>query len=117
MQHIHGPARLLAALGNEHRLAIVELLRPGERCVCEITPAFALDPSVVSRHLGILERAGVIRSRRDGRRIFYRVADRRVLRLLDAAASMLASPAAARAAGRAASTACCPPNARSADNA
>jgi ArsR family transcriptional regulator len=108
---------LLAALGNEHRLAIVELLRPGERCVCEISPAFALDPSVVSRHLGVLERAGVIRSRRDGRRIFYTVADRRVLRLLDAAEKIQATPTRARAAGRIASTACCPPKAGSADNA
>jgi DNA-binding transcriptional ArsR family regulator len=79
------PARLLAALGNEHRLRIVELLRDGERCVCELTPEFQLDPSVVSRHLGVLERAGVIRSRRDGRRVLYRLAGRRVLRLVESA--------------------------------
>lgn len=117
MQHIHGPARLLAALGNEHRLAIVELLRAGERCVCEITPAFELDPSVVSRHLGVLERAGVIRSRRDGRRIFYRVADRRALRIVDAAGAPHKTPAGKPGRHRVAAPACCPQNARSADNA
>jgi DNA-binding transcriptional ArsR family regulator len=101
-------AQLLAALGNEHRLRIVDLLRAGERCVCEITPAFALDPSVVSRHLAVRERAGVIRSRRDGRRVFYRVTDRRVFRLLDGAAAMLASPERARPAGRAATGTSCP---------
>jgi ArsR family transcriptional regulator len=110
-------ARLLAALGNEHRLAIVALLRADERCVCEITPAFGLDPSVVSRHLGVLERAGVIRSRRVGRRIFYRVTDRRTLGLLDDVAAMLATPEKARPAGRAGPTACCVPNPRRNPNA
>ena len=81
-------AEVLAALGSEHRLKIVELLRGGERCVCEITPEFELDPSVVSRHLAVLEQAGVIVSRRAGRWIHYRIADRRVLRLLDAARQM-----------------------------
>lgn len=89
-------AEILAALGTEHRLQIVELLRTGERCVCEITPTFQLDPSVVSRHLAILERAGVIRSRRDGRRIYYEIADRRVLRVLDAARLMAERPDLAR---------------------
>jgi ArsR family transcriptional regulator len=81
-------AEVLAALGSEHRLKIVELLRGHERCVCEITPEFELDPSVVSRHLAVLEQAGVIVSRRAGRWIHYRIADRQVLRLLDAARQM-----------------------------
>jgi ArsR family transcriptional regulator len=85
MQSSITAAAILAALGNEHRLRIVELLRHGERCVCEITPAFRLDPSVVSRHLAVLERAGVIKSRRDGRWIHYRLTDRRVPGLTDAA--------------------------------
>jgi ArsR family transcriptional regulator len=74
---------MLAALGSEHRLQIVELLRTGERCVCEITPEFKLDPSVVSRHLAILERAGVIVSRREGRWIHYRIVDQGVFKVLD----------------------------------
>jgi ArsR family transcriptional regulator len=81
-------AEVLAALGSEHRLKIVELLRGGERCVCEITPEFELDPSVVSRHLAVLEQAGVIVSRRAGRWIFYRVADDRILQLAALARGM-----------------------------
>ncbi len=100
-----GAARLLAALGHEHRLRIVEMLRQGERCVCEITPGFDLDPSVVSRHLAHLERAGAIRSRRDGRRIFYQVADNRVLRLVDAVRSVIAAPDRGRPVGPRASVA------------
>jgi ArsR family transcriptional regulator, arsenate/arsenite/antimonite-responsive transcriptional repressor len=82
-------AEYLAALGNEHRLKIVALLAGGERCVCHIAPEFELDPSVVSRHLAVLEQAGVIVSRRDGRWIHYRVADPRVLRLVGIAREMM----------------------------
>jgi ArsR family transcriptional regulator len=94
-----GAAEVLAALGSEHRLKIVELLRGHERCVCEITPEFELDPSVVSRHLAVLEQAGVIVSRRAGRWIHYRIADRRVLRLLEEAHRMAEAPEQARPAG------------------
>ena len=81
-----------AALGNEHRLRIVELLREGELCVCEIAPEFKLDLSVVSRHLAALVHAGILRSRRDGRRILYQIADHRVLRLLELAQSVVTAP-------------------------
>jgi ArsR family transcriptional regulator len=93
-------AELLAALGNEHRLRIVELLRGRERCVCEITPQFDLDPSVVSRHLAVLERAGIVRSRRDGRWIHYQLADRRVLRLIETARQLSNAPGRAGSAQR-----------------
>jgi ArsR family transcriptional regulator, arsenate/arsenite/antimonite-responsive transcriptional repressor len=89
-------AEYLAALGNEHRLKLVELLGGGERCVCELTCEFELDPSVISRHLAVLEQAGVIVSRRDGRWIHYRVADQRVLRLTETARQMAEHPERAR---------------------
>jgi ArsR family transcriptional regulator len=85
-------AEILSALGNEHRLKIVELLRDGERCVCKITPEFKLDPSVVSRHLAILEQSGVIVSRRDGRWIHYRIADQRILRITEIARRIAINP-------------------------
>jgi ArsR family transcriptional regulator len=84
-QTLSKQAKILSALGNEHRLKIVELLSSGECCVCKITPEFKLDPSVVSRHLAILEQAGIIVSRRDGRWIHYRIRDRQVLRLMEIA--------------------------------
>ena len=108
MMHVSAEAeaaRLLAALGHEHRLRMVEMLRHGERCVCEIAPEFDLDPSVVSRHLAQLVRTGVIRSRRDGRRIFYQIADHRVLRLVDAVRSVIAAPDKGRPVGPKASAA------------
>jgi ArsR family transcriptional regulator len=92
-------ALVLAALGNHHRLQVVRLLRKGERCVCEITPALDLDQSVVSRHLSTLTRAGVLRHRRDGRRVFYQIADRRYLTTCDRVFRAIASPLRARPVG------------------
>jgi ArsR family transcriptional regulator, arsenate/arsenite/antimonite-responsive transcriptional repressor len=73
---------LLAALGSEYRMRMVELLATGERCVCEITPHFPTSFSVVSHHLSVLAQAGVVVSRRDGRWMRYRLADDSVLELL-----------------------------------
>jgi ArsR family transcriptional regulator len=73
---------LLAALGSEYRMRMVELLATGERCVCEIAPHFPTSFSVVSHHLSVLEQTGVITSRRDGRWMRYRLTDDSVLELL-----------------------------------
>jgi ArsR family transcriptional regulator len=78
-------AAVFAALGSEYRLRIVELLAAGERCVCEISPHLPTSFSVVSHHLSVLEQAGIIASRRDGRWMRYRLTDPDVLQLLDSA--------------------------------
>ena len=88
-----------AALGNEHRLRMVELLRDGELCVCDLAPEFQLDMSVVSRHLTTLVHAGILRSRREGRRVLYQVADHRVLKLLDVARQATEHPEGGRPVG------------------
>jgi len=76
---------VFAALGSEYRLRIIDFLGTEERCVCEIAPLLPTSFSVVSHHLSVLEQAGLIESRRDGRWIRYRVADPAVLRLTEAA--------------------------------
>jgi ArsR family transcriptional regulator len=86
------PESLFAALGNDVRLSVVGLLTKGERCLCEIAPHFHQDPSVICRHLQLLERAGVVLSRRDGQRIFYRLADRRTVRLVETAMDIVEHP-------------------------
>ncbi len=93
------PETLFAALGNDVRLSIVGLLAKGERCLCEITPHFHQDPSVVCRHLQLLERAGVVVSRRDGQRTIYRLVDRRTVRLVEAAVDIVKRPGRKRLAG------------------
>ncbi|MFH1225163.1 MAG: metalloregulator ArsR/SmtB family transcription factor [Candidatus Diapherotrites archaeon] len=69
---------LIKALADETRLKIVELLLGGERCVCEIFPKVKRTQSTVSIQLAKLERAGIIKHRREGKKIFYRIADRGV---------------------------------------
>lgn len=76
-------AELLAALGHPNRVKIVEFLRSGERCVCEIQPGLGLEQSNLSRHLKALKEAGILESRKEGVSVYYRVGDPRVFKVLD----------------------------------
>jgi rhodanese-related sulfurtransferase/DNA-binding HxlR family transcriptional regulator len=71
-------ASVAQALGSGRRAEIVDLLAQGERSVEEI--AREIDQSVAntSQHLQVLARAGLVRSRREGTRVFYRLASERV---------------------------------------
>jgi ArsR family transcriptional regulator len=80
-------ADLLKALGQPTRLKILELLVDGERCVCEIFPAIKEEQSNISKHLGFLRSQGIVIADRRGMRVFYRLADKRIVRLLDEADS------------------------------
>ena len=70
------------ALASPVRVRILKILEGGERCGCELVPLLNLDPSVVSRHLAVLSRAGLVESRRDGVRILWRLASPEIPRLL-----------------------------------
>lgn len=76
-------ADLLKALGQPTRLRILELLAEGERCVCEIFPAIQGEQSNTSKHLSFLRTHGIVIADRRGMRVFYRLADQRIVRLLD----------------------------------
>jgi DNA-binding transcriptional ArsR family regulator len=78
-------ADLLKALGQPTRLKILELLADGERCVCEIFPAIGGEQSNVSKHLGFLRSQGIVVADRRGMRVFYRLSDRKIAKLLDEA--------------------------------
>ena len=62
---------LFHALSDETRLEIVELLRKGERCVCELTDTLDAAQSRLSFHLRVLKDAGIVRDRKDGRWVYY----------------------------------------------
>ena len=64
-------ARRFHALGDELRLEILELLRGGERCVCELTAHLDLAQSRLSFHLKVLKDAGLVSHRREGRWSYY----------------------------------------------
>ena len=77
-------AEVFAALSNPDRLVILRLLAPRELCVCEISFALQMTQPTTSHHLGILERAGLVEAQPKGKWTFYRIPDRRVLRLVEA---------------------------------
>ncbi len=84
-------ANVLKALGQPTRLKILELLRNGERCVCEIFPAIKEEQSNVSRHLALMKAAGILASRKQGQMVHYRVRDPQVFKLLDGVSALLKS--------------------------
>ena len=74
--------KILGALTDPIRLEIVEFLGEEERCVCEIVPAFGRAQSTISKHLSILNEAGILERRIDGKRTLYRVKNPRLFDLL-----------------------------------
>ncbi|MBE0465875.1 MAG: winged helix-turn-helix transcriptional regulator [Candidatus Desulforudis sp.] len=82
-------ADILKALGHPTRVRIVEGLRGGKRCVCEIMAELQLEQSNVSQHLAVLKRAGVLGSRKDGMKVMYWVNHPEVFDLLDTLQEMV----------------------------
>jgi len=78
-------SEILAALGHPNRLRIVRCLAGGPKCNCELAPELGLEQSNLSRHLSIMVDSGVLASERQGTRVNFRVADRRVLRIVELA--------------------------------
>ena len=68
-------AALLRVLGDDTRLRIFAMLPRAELCVCEIVEALGKPQSTVSHHLFLLQNAGLIRSRKQGRWIMYSIND------------------------------------------
>jgi len=66
-------AELFHALSDETRLAVVEMLRGGERCVCELQDELGAAQSRLSFHLRVLKEAGVVEDRREARWAYYRI--------------------------------------------
>jgi DNA-binding transcriptional ArsR family regulator len=71
------------ALAHPTRIAILEMLRGGERCVCEMESELEVSQANVSQHLAILRANNLVATRRDGTRMMYRVTDERVFQVLD----------------------------------
>jgi len=82
-------AKIFNALSDPMRLEIIEFLRGGEKCVCEIVPYVDLIQPVVSRHLKILKDCGLLKYRKEGNRRLYSVADPRIFEIIDAVDSDL----------------------------
>ena len=82
-------AELFKALGNPARIRALEVLLEGERTVSEMQPLVGIESSHLSQQLGVLRRAGVVATRREGSTVVYSLKDPLVAELLRVAKSFL----------------------------
>ncbi len=67
--------QITKALADENRVRILAVLNQGELCVCQLIELLGLAPSTVSKHLSVLRNSRLIDSRKQGRWMYYRLAD------------------------------------------
>ena len=77
------------ALADEGRLALLSALQRGEKSVGELAETTGRPQPNVSQHLASLTHAGLVEARREGNRVFYRIADPTVLRICEAVCDSL----------------------------
>jgi len=82
-------AALFKVLMHPTRLAILEILRTGEECVCHMEATLRLRQAYISQQLSVLRAAGLVSVRRDGWNVFYQVTQPEVYDVIDAARAML----------------------------
>ena len=82
VEHAQGAAELLQALSNPYRLMILCVLADGELSVQDIVERVGTSQSNISQHLAILRDKDVLVTRKDANRVFYRIGDLRILKLV-----------------------------------
>lgn len=82
-------AEFFRVLAHPARIRVLELLRDGERSVGELIPEVGLEASHLSQQLGLLRRARILESRKEGATVFYSVTDPRIFQLLEVAKAIL----------------------------
>jgi len=84
-------ASLIKAMAHPTRLHILDILSRGEACVCHLTTILKLRQPNISQHLMVLREAGLVRDRRDGVVVYYRLADDRTAQVIALTREMLCS--------------------------
>lgn len=83
-------AKLFRGFADSSRLEVLEALRSGPKCVSEIVGVTNLSQPNVSSHLSCLEECGLVKKEKKGRYVYYRVTNKKVLKLLAEAEAILA---------------------------
>lgn len=84
---------LFSVMGNPFRVKLLYAIGKGEACVCHLEALLNRRQAYISQHLRVMRDAGVLKTRREGKYIFYRIAEPSVFQLVETAAQMLAMPA------------------------
>jgi len=82
-------AEVLKTLAQPTRLKILELLRNGEKCICEIVPALNGEQSNISRHISLMQKSHLVTTRKDGVKVMVKVSDPKVFEILDSISLLL----------------------------
>lgn len=82
-------AELFKALANPARIRVLEVLAEGEQSVSDLAPLVGLELSHLSQQLGVLRRAGLVATRKEGSSVFYAMKDPLVAELLAVAKRLL----------------------------
>ena len=90
IQPYEAQAQLLKLLAHPARLAILNILREGEQCVCHMEAHLGYRQAYISQQLMVLRESEIIQDRRDGWNVFYRVAEPRIFDILAAVERMVA---------------------------
>lgn len=85
METYDAGAKLFKVLMHPTRLAILDILRDGEECVCHMEAYLGFRQAYISQQLMVLREAGLVEDRRDGWNIFYRVIKPEIYAVMDAA--------------------------------
>jgi len=64
-------AKIISAIAHPLRIAVVDFLKDGQQCVCDIAEHVGSERSNVSRHLSVMVNAGVLESRKEGLKVMY----------------------------------------------
>lgn len=83
---------LLSVLGNDFRIQLLYAIGDGEVCVCHLEEILQKRQPYISQHLSVLRDEKVLKTRREGRFIFYRITDPAVFDLLQLAAELQGIP-------------------------
>src|SRR3990172_3408856 len=76
-------AEVLKTLAQPTRLKILECLRGGEKCICEIVPAIDGEQSNISRHISLMQKTNLVTTRKDGVKVMVKVRDQKIFEILD----------------------------------
>jgi ArsR family transcriptional regulator len=71
------------ALADPTRLKILECIKNGEKCICEIIPYTGKSQPNVSQHLKVMKHAGIIDERKDGTKIMIKVSNDEIFKIVD----------------------------------
>ena len=78
-----GEVDIFKALADSTRLKILECIKNGEKCICEIIPYAGKSQPNVSQHLKVMKHAGIINERKDGTRIMIKASDENIFKIIE----------------------------------